>query len=222
MELKEAFEFFNSRLFEGKLENCIITLERKASVRGFFVKNRFIDESGKMKNQISLNPFYFKKKGLEATLMTLCHEMCHLKTALEGKFHTKGYHDSVWADEMKKIGLQPSSTGKKGGRETGFRMSQYVISGGPFEKAFKELKSRNYEITYSDRITEGCFTQKEYEMLAFDEKEVNIKREGDKVRVSRKRSGIRYKYTCGCSSVWGKKGLKMKCLKCGMDFILKE
>ena len=40
---------------------------------------------------------------------------------------------------MKAIGLQPSSTGMVGGKETGQHMSDYVIPGGPFETVYKKL-----------------------------------------------------------------------------------
>jgi hypothetical protein len=40
---------------------------------------------------------------------------------------------------MKRIGLYPSSTGEQGGKETGFRMSHYIMKDGAFEKAFAEM-----------------------------------------------------------------------------------
>jgi hypothetical protein len=40
---------------------------------------------------------------------------------------------------MKSIGLQPSSTGMVGRKETGQKMSDYVIPNGPFADAFSKL-----------------------------------------------------------------------------------
>jgi hypothetical protein len=42
---------------------------------------------------------------------------------------------------MKAIGLQPSSTGMVGGKETGQHMSDYEIPGGPFSTAFSQKRS---------------------------------------------------------------------------------
>ena len=49
-----------------------------------------------------------------------------------------GYHpqlsaalyDRQWAAKMREIGLQPSSTGEEGGKETGQSMSHYIIPDG--------------------------------------------------------------------------------------------
>jgi hypothetical protein len=47
---------------------------------------------------------------------------------------------------MKGVGLQPSSTGAVGGKETGHRVSHYVIPGGLFAKAFAELASTRWRL----------------------------------------------------------------------------
>jgi hypothetical protein len=43
-------------------------------------------------------------------------------------------------------GLQPSSTGMVGGKETGQRMSDYIIPGGPFTKAYARLAAKGWKL----------------------------------------------------------------------------
>jgi hypothetical protein len=47
---------------------------------------------------------------------------------------------------MKSIGLQPSSTGAVGGKETGQRMSDYIIPDGPFVHAFAKLAATGWAL----------------------------------------------------------------------------
>ena len=61
--------------------------------------------------------------------------MTHVWQHAFGKPSARGYHNKEWAAKMKAIGLQPSSTGMVGGKETGQRMMDYIIPGGAFTKA---------------------------------------------------------------------------------------
>jgi hypothetical protein len=45
----------------------------------------------------------------------------------------------IGAAKMKLIGLQPSSTGMVGGKETGQHMDHYIIPGGRFEQVYDIL-----------------------------------------------------------------------------------
>jgi hypothetical protein len=47
---------------------------------------------------------------------------------------------------MKSIGLQPSSTGMVGGKETGQKMMDYIILDGPFTKAFAKLAATGWRL----------------------------------------------------------------------------
>ena len=49
---------------------------------------------------------------------------------------------------MKSIGLHPSDTGKEGGNEIGQKMSDYIIPGGPFQQAYKELKKTGFKFSW--------------------------------------------------------------------------
>lgn len=46
------------------------------------------------------------------------------------------YHDRQWAAKMKEVGLWPSSTGCEGGKETGARVSHYIIEDGRYADAY--------------------------------------------------------------------------------------
>jgi ribosomal protein S27E len=81
-----------------------------------------------------LNPDGFINRDDKEICSTLVHEQVHVAQHTGGTAPRRGYHNREWAAMMKAIGLQPSSTGMVGGRETGQRMSHYVIAGGPFEQ----------------------------------------------------------------------------------------
>lgn len=48
-----AFDHFNTKLWGGKLPDCIITLRNHANSFGYFSKQRFINGEGKMMNYSS-------------------------------------------------------------------------------------------------------------------------------------------------------------------------
>lgn len=39
--LEQAYQFFDVRLFDGRLPDCLIVLQRAANAAGYFVKNRY-------------------------------------------------------------------------------------------------------------------------------------------------------------------------------------
>ena len=77
---------------------------------------------------------------------TLGHEMVHVKQHAFGQPSARGYHNVQWAQMMKAIGLQPSSTGMVGGKETGQHMSNYLIPDGPFEKSYDKLAATGWRL----------------------------------------------------------------------------
>jgi hypothetical protein len=44
-------------------------------------------------------------------LSTLVHEMVHVWQETYGNPSRRGYHNRQWAEKMREVGLQPSSTG---------------------------------------------------------------------------------------------------------------
>src|SRR5881398_518561 len=117
---QRAYDFFNRELFDGSLPQVLVTLQRHANTRGYFSPERF---SGRIDtaavHELALNPDSFTGRTDEMILSTLAHEMAHVWQQTHGKPPRKSYHDRQWASKMREIGLQPTSTGEPGGKETG-------------------------------------------------------------------------------------------------------
>ena len=135
-----AFDYFNAKLFDGGLPQLLVTLQRHGGTLGYFAPKRFIARAnGEIAHELALNPDGFLGRTDEDITSTLIHEQVHLWQQVHGRPPRRGYHDKQWAGKMKSIGLYPSSTGKVGGKETGGRVSHFIIPGGPFQLAWQEL-----------------------------------------------------------------------------------
>ncbi|KZC39221.1 SprT-like domain-containing protein [Rhodanobacter denitrificans] len=151
-ELQQAFDYFNERLFHGVLPPCLITLQRERATFGYFHAKRFVSADGRaFTHELALNPSYFVARTLKATLSTLCHELVHLQQEICGTPGRRGYHNAEWATFMKCIGLMPSDTGAPGGRETGERVSHYIVDGGLFDVAADDLLNDQFVLSWIDR-----------------------------------------------------------------------
>jgi hypothetical protein len=49
---------------------------------------------------------------------------------------------------MKEIGLQPTDTGEPGGKETGQKVTHYIIAGGAYARADAKLKARGLQLNW--------------------------------------------------------------------------
>lgn len=138
--LNQAFNYFNEKLFEGKLPGCILNFSRKKNTHGFLAPERWrrVDEENKYIHEISLTPYTFYRP-LKQVFSTLVHEMVHLWQWEYGNPSRNGYHNKEWARKMEVVGLMPSNTGEEGGRKTGQKMTHYIISNGLFEQAFDDI-----------------------------------------------------------------------------------
>ena len=132
--LADAFNFFNYNLFENKLPDCLITLQRQSNSRGYFSPDRFSSrqDEGTI-DEIAMNPDTFEDRSDTDILSTLVHEMTHVWQQHFGRAPRSSYHDRQWAAEMLLVGLVPSSTGEPGGKMTGQRMTHYIQKGGKFQ-----------------------------------------------------------------------------------------
>jgi len=152
--LQRAYEFYNRTLFDDRLPNCLITLQRKGRTYGYFCDRRFVNSKGAQSDEIAMNPHYFHKRTLGETLSTLVHEMVHLWQYRFAKPGRGRYHNRQWAEKMKSIGLHPSNTGEMGGRELGDQMSHYIIEGGKFDRVTAELCKADFTIEWRDDFSE--------------------------------------------------------------------
>jgi hypothetical protein len=60
---------------------------------------------------------------------------------------------------MKSIGLHPSNTGQPGGKETGGKMSHYIVPDGPFAKAYRELAATGFRLDWQSKPSERAQRQ---------------------------------------------------------------
>lgn len=102
----------------------------------------------------------------------------------------RAYHDKQWGTKMKEIGLYPSSTAQPGGKETGQKVSHYIIEGGAFDRACTAWLEQNPGTLYHDRA-------------------------GDEETRKKKRAS-KTKYSCpDCqAAAWGKPELHIVCGDC--------
>ena len=213
-KFREAFDYFNEKLFDTRLPQVVITTQKHRGAAGFFLHDSYCDrafkEDGKRDasrftvHEIAIMPDVMYERTDREVLSTLVHEMCHLQQHEMGKPSRNGYHNREWANFMVEIGLQPSSRGKfdvrnpeltekerKGaveGNSTGQNMSHFIIPGGRFDRACAAL-------------LEGGFR------LDLDQAP------GLKLKAPKSK----FKYTCPTCGLnaWAKRDLKIACGECG-------
>lgn len=212
--LQAAFDDANKNLFGGKLGRSLLTLRAISRSYGYYHTGRFIEAHGrkdaKPVPEIALNPKHFGERPVTDTLATLVHEMCHQQQAEQGKEPTRCYHDRQWAGYMKAVGLQPSTTAAKGGKETGPRVSHYIIEHGRFANWCKEwLKRDGGMLLYEDRLAA------ERAGRISKGKGGEGEGEGEGEEAEPKSKG-RIKFTCpGCElNAWAKPSAKLVCGAC--------
>lgn len=229
-ELQTAYDFFNTRLFDGGLPPCLITLQREKRTYGYFSSKRFVgSKSGQMVDEIAMNPSYFAIRSIEETLSTLVHEMAHLWQFHYGKPGRRGYHNKEWGAKMDSIGLCPSNTGAEGGKRTGEKMSHYIVSGGNFERACSELMTDEFNLSWFDRFPPERPTAlvfpptigKPITPTFVDDEGGKDDGEGGQededlivlppTEPVNKSNRIKYRCPCCSAQVWGKPNLLLKC-----------
>ena len=193
--LQQAYENLNRSLFEGELPNCLITLQRSKKSYGYFCGDRFGRADGTLTDEIALNPTHFRDRPQEEVLATLAHEMVHLWQHHFGKPGRGRYHNKEWAEKMKSIGLQPTSTGKDDGPETGDAMGHLIVPDGPFDRAVRKLLARGMVVLWTEQ----------------PEKRPDA--DGDEGAQAESKSGKRVRYICphGDMKAWAKHGAKLVC-----------
>jgi SprT-like family len=190
--LQEAYDHFNRELFDGELPDVFIAYQRHAHSYGHFAPDRYSGRDIKFgRHELALNPDGFIGRSDKQICSTLGHEQCHVWQQTYGKPSARGYHNKEWAAKMKSIGLQPSSTGMVGGKETGQRVSHYVVEGGKFEQAYNKLAATNWKLNLQSAHRPG----------------------------GTKGPSSKTKFTCAScgQNAWGKPDLAVICLPCGIQ-----
>jgi hypothetical protein len=189
--LQAAYAHFNATLFGSQLPDCLITLQRKANVYGYFQGRKFREHKGQATtDEIALNPAHFEERSAKEILSTLVHEMAHVWQQHHGNPGRRGYHNPEWAAKMNQIGLIPSHTGQPGGKQTGQKVSHWINAGGPFTIACAAFMAEHGTTIYSDQP------------------------EGTEAR--KKKAASKTKYTCpGCGlHAWAKPNAPLACAEC--------
>lgn len=149
--LQAAFDHFNERLFGARLPPCLITLRSATRVYGYHHAGRFISPDGKLVDELGMHPGFFTLQPVESVLATLVHEMVHHWQNHLGTTSPSNPHNREWAEKMVSLGLQPSHTGLPGGKKTGRSMSDYILPGGPFLAACRDLLEQGFVLPWMDR-----------------------------------------------------------------------
>lgn len=235
-QLSFAYEFFNVSLFEGKLPQTVITVQRDRNTMGYFSPLRWSNQIGAKAHEIALNPAYFAKRKVIEIFQTLVHEQCHAWQYEFGEPSRHGYHNAEWADKMVSVGLMPSSTGEIGGDRTGQRMSDYPIPNGPFEQTCRKLIGDGFSFYWTDRrIAKIDGDNVEAEMRTEIPAEIadpniylsqpigNVFKDFTPIEAIQrtKKADSKSKYfcpSCNCK-IWGKLGLSIRCEECGELFV---
>jgi hypothetical protein len=146
---QKAYDFFNRILFAGSLPQVLVTLQRHANTRGYFSPERF---KGRVENaavhELALNPDTFTGRTDELILSTLTHEMCHVWQETHGEPSRQGSHNREWAMKMREVGLQPTTTGEPGGKETGQAVTHYILPDGRYAQAFAKLADTGFQLRW--------------------------------------------------------------------------
>ncbi len=193
LSLEEAYFEFNNRLFEGKLPECLITLNRMKNTNGYFCAERFQGKNGntgQITDEIAMNPDTFGRDDA-LILSTLAHEMAHLWQHHFGeKKSRRAYHNKEWAAKMEEIGLIPTDTGLPGGKRTGQSVTHCIEPGGKFDEIAKHLLQTGGHIHWKSYSTSPA--------------------------AKKGNSGKRTKYTCqSCGlAAWAKPDVHIVCGEC--------
>lgn len=150
-QLQLAFEHFNERLFGSALPDCLLTLRSRGRQHGYHHAVRFVNAQGHTLDELALNPGHFTLRPPEQVLSTLVHEMVHHWQVHFGQPTRSNAHNRQWGQKMREVGLEPSSTGLPGGKTVGSSVSHFILPGGPFIAACRDLLSSGYQIPWYDR-----------------------------------------------------------------------
>lgn len=158
--LDQIFDKFN-RTFSDALggmierDSFVFTLQRKTNVICKAKYQSFENTNGDFKHEIAINPEYLSVKPKIEILKSLCQELLLLYRYHHGDPETRqiDLYDEEWGEFMMVMGLMPSNTGKPDGKETGKKMSSYIMSGkGYFVLLCEELAEQGLLIDWFDKV----------------------------------------------------------------------
>lgn len=154
LDLQYAYNFYNEKLFDGKLQPTLITLQRHKNMLGYIFFDRFSEKNGQSYlHELAMNSDYFAYRTTIQTLATMVHEMTHLNQRMFGTPPERSYHDHEFKDMMMDVGLVTSQSGKPNGKQVGQKMTEYIFKGGKFLEVSIELLDMGFELPIYERHT---------------------------------------------------------------------
>lgn len=149
-DLNRAYHFFNERLFNGRLDPCLITLRARQHL-GYFSEVRVAkdDPTVAPAHEIALNPEEFAVHTVEQVLSTLVRMQVHQMQHQEKTRGRRGYENSDFADRMRAIGL---GVERATGNESRERMKHHIIPGGLFSRVVAEFLEGGFRARWADRV----------------------------------------------------------------------
>ncbi len=96
---------------------------------------------------------------------------------------------------MKAVGLYPSATGEEGGKESGERVSHYILKDGLYQRAYRQLAATGLQLHWQTGM---------------------VGKDGG----TKSKSNSKVKYTCSCGlNAWAKPGVLLTCGECEEEMV---
>lgn len=233
---QKLYEYFNAELFASKLPDVILSFSRdneKVTAtfrrsRWFCLYDNFFNplEQKKLLHEISLNPRTLRADDQKIMCSDIVHEMCHAWQYEYGKPGRNGYHNKEWAEKMIEIGLQPYNL-RKPEISTGDSVSDKIIPGGRFERAYEAIPSEfllPFNCVETLRQKSPAAVSQETTLPQSIAQEVGrMIADNDPLFLPPKAGKV--KYCCSCQgkelkNLWGKPGITgIRCEDCG-EFLI--
>lgn len=205
--LHGAYKYFNKVLFGNQLPECVLSFSRKKNSHGFLAPYQWRKRNSNDHDthEIFVTPVTLSHTPIEM-YSNLVHDMIHLWQLVFGNPSRNGYHNREWAEKMKEVGLMPSDTGKPNGKETGQKMTHYIVTGGNYDRTFQTMPQKF--------------------ILPFTSIDGDLMKGKDDIKTGSKYTKKRLKlrppsqnktcYECpGCQvKVWGRPNLQIRCESC--------
>ncbi|MEP3245485.1 MAG: hypothetical protein ABJN40_01680 [Sneathiella sp.] len=143
--------YSNKVLFGGLLPPVQIFLKPLRSSCCTFEAEVIDHISGKRIDRITVNSRFLKGIPIAKLVMSLMDAVVSQQQHHFGKPGRGSYRNKERAAFSREIGLIPSSTGEKGGKETGEKVSFYCETGSRVDHLIQELLSLDFANTWQDR-----------------------------------------------------------------------
>jgi hypothetical protein len=138
---QELFHLFEEEFYPEVFPGCVLGLiPINPNTISYFHADKFQDDEGLVYHEIGINRVYLGKLPEITLAGQLLREMVRLWIYLQGTGSQKNYITPSAADELERVGLQP--TGNTSNRRTGYGIHQVTVPGGRFEILYQDFSHR--------------------------------------------------------------------------------